>query len=443
MSSTPQPPRSAHGRRTCCPGQHAGGRHEQRWNASGRRSVGGGLAADEPTEQQRRRLAASLARRYGVEPRVEPAAPVEGRTCARPVWGAGRPGAGLHHRPLEGPGTPTGWPTPIVCGRSGAVRRPTRRRRLPGRRARAGGRPRLVRHGRPCDRPLRRRVVRGVGRESAGRCGERRDGRPHGDGPGHRDRSHLPGRSHPGRGAGTRGGRPAAPARAHAAPLPAVVRVVDGGAGSPLARAVTTPPTRPTSTTSSSRCGCSHRPAGGTPAARQRRGPEPGPTRARQRGHAGHRVRGMAPGAAPAEVPRRRRRPVSVVEAGWRGCRRSSSEAVAGQPPHPRSGRGPAAPASTGTPTRDRRVRVRRRIPAGQRRRGGRPCPRSRWADRRRRHQGHRRRRAHRPPRFRGRLARQLRGLRPEQHDRPGSTRSSRPSPGTAGPTSTPRCGRR
>src|SRR5690606_9352548 len=39
--------------------------------------------ADEPTDAARRRLAASLARRYGVEPRVEPAVPVE-RADLRP-----------------------------------------------------------------------------------------------------------------------------------------------------------------------------------------------------------------------------------------------------------------------------------------------------------------------------------------------------------------------
>ena len=52
-------------------------RPDQQWNATGRRSLWGwGLAADEPTDEQRRRLAASLARRYGVEPRVEPAASI-------------------------------------------------------------------------------------------------------------------------------------------------------------------------------------------------------------------------------------------------------------------------------------------------------------------------------------------------------------------------------
>jgi alkyldihydroxyacetonephosphate synthase len=51
------------------------GRLDRQWNASGRRSLWGwGLAADEPTDEQRTRLAASLAGRYGVEPRVEPPA---------------------------------------------------------------------------------------------------------------------------------------------------------------------------------------------------------------------------------------------------------------------------------------------------------------------------------------------------------------------------------
>jgi alkyldihydroxyacetonephosphate synthase len=52
-------------------------RQGQRWNATGARSVWGwGLAADEPTDEQRRKLAGSLARRYGIEPRVEPAVPI-------------------------------------------------------------------------------------------------------------------------------------------------------------------------------------------------------------------------------------------------------------------------------------------------------------------------------------------------------------------------------
>jgi alkyldihydroxyacetonephosphate synthase len=55
------------------PGAMSAGRLDQRWNASGRRSLWGwGLAADEPTDERRRRLAATLARGYGVEPRVEP-----------------------------------------------------------------------------------------------------------------------------------------------------------------------------------------------------------------------------------------------------------------------------------------------------------------------------------------------------------------------------------
>ena len=49
----------------------------QRWNATGARSVWGwGLAADEPTDEQRRKVAGSLARRYGIEPRVESAVPI-------------------------------------------------------------------------------------------------------------------------------------------------------------------------------------------------------------------------------------------------------------------------------------------------------------------------------------------------------------------------------
>ncbi len=55
-----------------------GRRQTQRWNASGRRSLWGwGLAADEPTDDRRRRLAGRLARDYGVEPRVEAAASID------------------------------------------------------------------------------------------------------------------------------------------------------------------------------------------------------------------------------------------------------------------------------------------------------------------------------------------------------------------------------
>jgi alkyldihydroxyacetonephosphate synthase len=54
------------------------------WNASGPRSLWGwGLAADEPTDEQRERLAGSLARRYGVEPRVERPVPI-GDVALRP-----------------------------------------------------------------------------------------------------------------------------------------------------------------------------------------------------------------------------------------------------------------------------------------------------------------------------------------------------------------------
>jgi alkyldihydroxyacetonephosphate synthase len=53
-------------------------RPDRRWNPAGRRSFWGwGLAADEPGGEQRQRLAASLATRYGVEPRVEPAPSIE------------------------------------------------------------------------------------------------------------------------------------------------------------------------------------------------------------------------------------------------------------------------------------------------------------------------------------------------------------------------------
>ena len=56
----------------------ATGRPDRRWNAAGRRSFWGwGLAADEPSGDQRRQLAASLARRYGVEPAVEPVPSIE------------------------------------------------------------------------------------------------------------------------------------------------------------------------------------------------------------------------------------------------------------------------------------------------------------------------------------------------------------------------------
>jgi alkyldihydroxyacetonephosphate synthase len=49
-----------------------------RWNPAGRRSLWGwGLAADEPSDEQRHRAAASIAKRYGVEPRVEPARSID------------------------------------------------------------------------------------------------------------------------------------------------------------------------------------------------------------------------------------------------------------------------------------------------------------------------------------------------------------------------------
>ncbi len=60
------------------PGDVPGGRLINRWNSSGRRSLWGwGLAADEPTDDQRRRFAGWLAQNFGVEPRVEVAVPIE------------------------------------------------------------------------------------------------------------------------------------------------------------------------------------------------------------------------------------------------------------------------------------------------------------------------------------------------------------------------------
>ena len=85
--------------------------------------------------------------------------------------------------------------------------------------------------------------------------------------------------AHPGRRAraGARG--PAPRARPHAAPLPAVVRVLDArAAGSPLARAATSRRSTRTSTTSWSRCARSRRAASGRAADCPARAPARAPT---------------------------------------------------------------------------------------------------------------------------------------------------------------------
>ena len=127
-------------------------------------------------------------------------------------------------------------------------------------------------------RALRRRLVGGVGREPAGGR-RRRHGRPRPARPRPRDRRDVTGRPHPGRRARalrsrTSCGRPATPCATSrsrsASPRSA--------AGSRPVRAATTPPTTPTSTTSSSRCACSRRRAGGSRGGCPARGPAPHPT---------------------------------------------------------------------------------------------------------------------------------------------------------------------
>ena len=112
--------------------------------------------------------------------------------------------------------------------------------------------------------PLRRRLVgrrrRRVRRRR--RLRRRRVDRPRPRSTGcSRSTARQPRRPHPGRRARARARGPAAPARAHAAPLPADRSSSRrSAAGSPPAPAATTPACTRTSTTSSSRCASSRRP---------------------------------------------------------------------------------------------------------------------------------------------------------------------------------------
>ena len=127
-----------------------------------------------------------------------------------------------------------------------------RRRRLPGERAGHRARARLVRPDRRQGDPLWRRLVGGEGHRAAGRVRQGRDDldAPHGQDPGSRRRE--PGGAHPGRHlrAGDRG-RSCARRRSPCATTCRPIAARPWAAGSPRARAATTPRSTPTSTTSS------------------------------------------------------------------------------------------------------------------------------------------------------------------------------------------------
>ena len=249
------------------------------WAIVGRCGRGGSSPRSPPRRTARR------------SPRRCPSAPVDrsrrarcrGSTtscCARPASRCPSALGGLlHHRDL-GAGLPRLRRPPHrphlrVQPR---VPEPARRRRPPGRRGAARGDARLVREQRLRRRALRRRLVGGVGREPAGGR-RRRHGRPRPARPRPRDRRTRHGR---------RASRPACSARTLEDQLrpPATPCATSrsrsasrrSAVGSRPVRAGTTPRTTPTSTTSSSRCACSRRKAGGSRGACPARAPARHPT---------------------------------------------------------------------------------------------------------------------------------------------------------------------
>ena len=153
----------------------------------------------------------------------------------------------------------------VVRALARALRPPARRRRAPRRRGRARA---ACSTGAPPPAPRRSptAAARAWSAGSSRACAQDAGGddRPGPARPGARGRRRLARRPHPG---GRHRARPRGAAqatRADAAPLPAVVRVLArSAAGSPRARAGTSPRCTRTSTTSSSRCGRSRRAASG------------------------------------------------------------------------------------------------------------------------------------------------------------------------------------
>ena len=116
-------------------------------------------------------------------------------------------------------------------GRGARLSRPlrpsTRRRGASARRARARAGTRMVRRRRRGGDPLRRGHERGRGGRAASPPGRRREHRSQGDGSRARGRSGIASRAHPGRRHRSAARGAAQATGAHAAPLPAVVRVLD------------------------------------------------------------------------------------------------------------------------------------------------------------------------------------------------------------------------
>ena len=276
------------------------------------------------------------------------ARPGRRRAAPGPHPGAGRARRVLHHRdvgagvplprrPLHRPHRRVQPPLP----------QPDRRRGPPALRGRARRRPRLVLVERREGGALRRRVVRGVGREPA--RGRRRRDRGHGPvRPGPRARRRLAGRPHPGR----RSTAPQLedqlrPAGVHAAPLPAELPLLDARRldRHPLRRPLRHQPHPHRRLRGVGAHAHAAGLVGEPPAARLGRRAEPRPDGDRQRGHPRRHHRGLD--ADPAPARRSGPRPASCSRPGRpartrsaRSCRPSCGRPTAASSTRSR----PAAP---------------------------------------------------------------------------------------------------
>ena len=315
------------------------------------------MESEEPTDADRAALAAQLSERYGTAitarpvPRAEDAQLREPRISVPDQLSAWcddvdvRAGLPCVRRELHRPHP----------GVQPAVPESSRRRRPSPRRAGARDHARVVRSQRLRRHPLRRRLVGGVGREPARRLRPVRDDRPRPARSCPRDRRGVARRPHPGRRARSSPRTAVETERPHVAPFPAVIPIQLAGRMDrhPFRWALRDQPhahrrlRRVDSDVDAAGV------VGEPPAARQRRRTESRPDGDRLGRHPRRRHRGMDADPEAARVPCHRRDHVRFVAGGLRcGADDRAGQAVAGQPPHPRPGRGWVAPQGSTGPRR-------------------------------------------------------------------------------------------
>ena len=296
---------------------------------------GWGYEDEAVTAEQQRSLAAAVARRLGQDDiAIRPPARLEDLSLPAPRVTPPASLAGICSVDLEDRAGHTYGKSfrDVVRALRGQLDHPPDVVAFPTRRARRRRPPRLVHRRRRRGHPLRRRLLGGGRRRARGRprLPRRRLDRPRPARPGAGDRPDLASGSHPGRRAraGARG--PAAPARAHAAPLPPELRGLDARrlAGHPLRRPLrhrVHPHRRPRGVDAGRHAGRHQREL---PPAGLRRRPVARPAVPGLRGHARHHHRGVDAAAGPPSVQGLGRASASTTSSpGRRRCGRCRSRA--------------------------------------------------------------------------------------------------------------------